>query len=302
MRKLSLFVAILLAVAIVFVSCATTSTTSTAASVSEPVSTLDLSGYSYTVDASGYPVSSDGYRYADYIPAPTATREERADLSDEDWVNFRLVSTTGMGTQLYRSSSPINPYLGRTAETDAMFSKYGIKTALNFGNSEEKAKSYAAYAGSYYSTINVVYLPGKWMSDYTTFNVWYPSKDSATIKQNLATAFRAIIESEGPIVIHCTWGKDRTGISVAILEALMGASWDEIKADYVKSYYNFFGVDPDSEEGQKIIKYQIELQLKVIFNENDLSTADLAQCAKDYIISLGLTEAEVEALKTKLGQ
>ena len=147
----------------------------------------DLSDYSYTYPADGYPVSSDGYRYADYIPAPTETREQRPDLSDEDWVNFRLVSTTGMGKMLYRSSSPINPYLSRTKEADAMLKKYKIKVAINFGNSEERAKQYKAYKNSYYSTIKVKYLDGRWMSDKTTFNVWYPSKESELFRKNLVS-------------------------------------------------------------------------------------------------------------------
>jgi len=260
----------------------------------------DLSDYSYTYPADGYPVSSDGYRYADYIPAPKETREERPDLNDEDWVNFRLVSTTGMGKMLYRSSSPINPYLSRAKEADAMLKKYKIKVALNFGNSEQRAKQYAAYKNSYYSKIKVVYLDGRWMSDKTTFNVWYPSKESELFRKNLVSGFNAIKDNKGPYVVHCTWGKDRTGIFIAILEALMGASWDEIREDYLKSYYNFFKVTPDSEEGRKIAKYQIELQLKVIFNVDDLSKANLSECARTYMRELGLSNKNIDKIVDRL--
>ena len=43
-----------------------------------------------------------------------------------------------------------------------------------------------------------------------------------------------------PYLIHCVEGKDRAGITVALLEAIMDASVEEIYKDYVKSYENYF--------------------------------------------------------------
>lgn len=38
-----------------------------------------------------------------------------------------------------------------------------------------------------------------------------------------------------PVVIHCTHGKDRTGVTIGILLALMGVPLDDILADYGRS-------------------------------------------------------------------
>lgn len=37
-----------------------------------------------------------------------------------------------------------------------------------------------------------------------------------------------MMNSQGPVYIHCTEGKERTGFVCVLLEALAGASYDEI--------------------------------------------------------------------------
>jgi protein-tyrosine phosphatase len=39
----------------------------------------------------------------------------------------------------------------------------------------------------------------------------------------------------GPVVIHCTAGKDRTGWVVAVLLTAVGVPWDAVMADYLRS-------------------------------------------------------------------
>ncbi|MCC6918825.1 MAG: tyrosine-protein phosphatase [Alphaproteobacteria bacterium] len=45
--------------------------------------------------------------------------------------------------------------------------------------------------------------------------------------------FRAVAETEGPIVVHCAAGKDRTGIIVALTHALAGVHRDDIMEDFL---------------------------------------------------------------------
>jgi len=45
-------------------------------------------------------------------------------------------------------------------------------------------------------------------------------------------ALGAIADAEGPVVIHCMGGKDRTGLVAALLLRLAGAALDEIGRDY----------------------------------------------------------------------
>jgi len=45
--------------------------------------------------------------------------------------------------------------------------------------------------------------------------------------------FAALSDADGPTVIHCTSGKDRTGVAVALLHATLGVHRDDIMADYL---------------------------------------------------------------------
>lgn len=42
-------------------------------------------------------------------------------------------------------------------------------------------------------------------------------------------------EGKGPILVHCASGKDRTGVAVALVQALFGASEAEVVGDFVRS-------------------------------------------------------------------
>ncbi|WP_296600335.1 tyrosine-protein phosphatase [Phenylobacterium sp.] len=45
--------------------------------------------------------------------------------------------------------------------------------------------------------------------------------------------FRALAQSEGPILVHCAAGKDRTGIICALTHHVAGVHDDDIQADYL---------------------------------------------------------------------
>jgi protein tyrosine/serine phosphatase len=45
--------------------------------------------------------------------------------------------------------------------------------------------------------------------------------------------FRALAEAEGPVLIHCAAGKDRTGVLAALTHHLAGVHPDDIAADYL---------------------------------------------------------------------
>jgi protein tyrosine/serine phosphatase len=48
-----------------------------------------------------------------------------------------------------------------------------------------------------------------------------------------ARYFRALGESDGPILIHCAAGKDRTGLLAALTHHLLGVHHDDMVADYL---------------------------------------------------------------------
>ena len=59
----------------------------------------------------------------------TDARKDYADLSDEGFAKFSAFSVTGMKENvLYRSSSPVEPAIGRNEYAMAAMEKAGVKT------------------------------------------------------------------------------------------------------------------------------------------------------------------------------
>lgn len=57
----------------------------------------------------------------------------------------------------------------------------------------------------------------------------------ARLHSHLSAVVESIIAEGGPIYIHCTAGKDRTGVLVALLLLFLGAPLDLVTEDYLRS-------------------------------------------------------------------
>ena len=225
----------------------------------------------------------------------TNNREDYPELTDAEFANFRQITTTGMGDHLYRGSSPINPEIGRNTYADAALADAGVTVIMNLANDQATAEAYEGFADTYYSKQNVVYL--NLGVDFT----------AADFQSGLATGLRHFAANKGVYYVHCTEGKDRAGFVSALLECLMGATYDEVVADYLKTYTNYYTVvdgvqQPLSQETlDAIANSNIIKTLQTAFGVEDLTTADLAAEAAEYVKAIGLTDDELAALKENLG-
>ena len=220
-------------------------------------------------------------------------RADYAELSDEEYANFRAVETSGMGVgTLYRSSSPVCPAYNRSAEADAALQDALICTVMNMADSEEAMKAYPDYSLTYYSDCDIIALDMK---------IDFASEEFRTA---LADGFRYLAAHEGPYLIHCQEGKDRTGFACGILECLMGASAGEVVEDYMITYYNFYGIGPDSEQYERIARSNIMASLAAAFGIDaiDGDGVDLAAEAEAYLLEIGMSEEEINNLKAQLAQ
>ena len=244
----------------------------------------------------GYLLGLDIMRNTQYMGAYA---ESYPDLSIEDFANFREVHTTGMGAnKLYRSSSPIYLYLGRNYYADSLAKEAGVATFINLADSENGAYSNKGYETTYYSTQNVIFLDIP------------PEFFSRSFKEGLVAGFRYMIEHEGPYLVHCTYGMDRTGFTIAVLEALMGATAEEIQADYAKTFSNYFTVINDiqvalNEQQIDFFKAVVLRNLKAVYhaegvNISDTRNADWVTATEKYLEKLGMSQKEISALKDRL--
>jgi len=219
--------------------------------------------------------------------------------SDEVFANFRPINVGNIadGT-LYRSSSPVNPELGRAAYASALAEQAGIATFINLADSQENIAEYFAaedfnspYYKSVYDKGGVVCL---------SMPVSYTSAD---FKEKLGSGLIFMSEHKGPYLLHCNEGKDRAGFASALLEALMGASLDEIRYDYMTSYVNYYWVERGSDKYNLIQTKHLDVMLCTIAGVDkgtDLNTVDLAKGANDYMLSCGVSQAQIDAIKVSL--
>ena len=245
--------------------------------------------------------TAGGY-YDEYVMHQLSYTNERADypeLSDAQFANFRAVATTGMGAnKLYRTASPVNPENNRNTYADAALREAGVTVVMNLADDAATVASYEGYADSYYAT-----------TQYIALNMGVDFS-SAEFQSKLAEGLRFFAENKGVYAVHCTEGKDRAGFVVALLECLMGATYDEVVADYMVTFYNYYGVTPDEARYSVIAKSNIVKTLQNAFggaslaavdlSAIDLSALDLAPFAEAYIAKLGLTADEIAALKENL--
>ena len=216
-------------------------------------------------------------------------REDYPDLTDEAYANFRAVTTTGIGAgKLYRSSSPVNPEINRNHQADAAAEKAGVKTFVNLADAEETMKGYEGFADSYYSKQNYICL---------NLGVDFSSEE---FRHGLAEGLRFIAKGEAPFLVHCTEGKDRAGFVSAVIEALMGASADEITADYMVTFFNYYGVQPGTEQYDIIASSNIQKSLAAAFGMESLSSGNLQESCVSYLESIGLTADEIAGVQAKL--
>ena len=79
--------------------------------------------------------------------------------------------------------------------------------------------------------------------DYTTnglITLYANILDHAPKK--LVEAFRIVLDTDGPVLVHCAVGKDRTGVLSALLLSAAGVRRDAIVADYVRTDENMMRV------------------------------------------------------------
>lgn len=235
-------------------------------------------------------------RYAQYLDVYP---ERYPELSIEEYANFREIRTTGMGEKkLYRSSSPIDNCLGRNLYADSLAKEAGIATFINLTDTEDYAKTYQDYDSSYYSKQNVIYL---------SLAVEFFSRP---FKDGLVKGFRYMIEHEGPYLIHCIYGMDRTGFTLAILEALMGAKTEELQADYAKTFSNYFNVVNGlqvtyNEQQAEFFENVVVRNLRAVYHADgieipDADDIDWSTPTEQFLKKQGMTDEEISALKDRL--
>lgn len=108
-------------------------------------------------------------------------------------------------------------------------------------------------------------------------------------QDEMRAAFSALADkSNYPMYMHCTYGLDRTGTVCYILEALLGLSEEDLIKEYELSclYYTSLNTRDSSTDFMQFLP-----------EFNSLEGADAQEKAQNYLLSIGITQEEINSIK-----
>ena len=220
-------------------------------------------------------------------------RIEYPDLSDAEFANARTVKAGNIPSGiLYRSSSPFSNDIKRDIYVSEYLQQEKVRTVLNLADNEEKMLSYKdipPYSLSLWKEGNVILCPLK--AD--------PTADD--YNNRLIEALKQLPSHPAPYLVHCMEGKDRTGYVCALLEGLCGATYEEIVADYLVTYDNYYDINPakDPVLCNTLVSLRLNTCLMFYANVSDeaqLPNIDYAKAFSSYLLSHGMTQQQLDAL------
>ena len=224
--------------------------------------------------------------------------------TDSEFSNFREINVGNIKDGiLFRSASPCDNKHKRVAYTDKLIENVHIDFIMNLADTREKIDKYitqydlehiAPYFLSIYNQNRCFITFGTLESvDPIGLNMNYLSDD---FRNKVSGGCKAILDSDGPILVHCLEGKDRTGFVCIVLEVLMSATYEEIVDDYMKTYENYYGIVKGDPKYEIIKKRNVDAMLSFICNGSDYTKGDLSSYAKGYLVNGGMTIDEVNSL------
>ena len=219
-------------------------------------------------------------------------REDYPNHSDAQFANARAVSAGNIANGvLHRTSSPFSNDINRAPYVSQYLQSQQVHTVLNLADTQQNMQTYdmPPYSRTLWDGGNVILCPLKadpTADDYNT---------------SLIDALKQLPSHPTPYVVHCMEGKDRTGYVCALLEGLCGATYDEIVADYLITYANYYQITP--EQNPELCNTLVSLRLNTclmyyagVTDESLLPGIDYAKAFSDYLLTHGMTPQQLDAL------
>jgi len=211
-------------------------------------------------------------------------------------VLFRSGNLAGLGEQ------------GRSA-----LAALGIRRVIDLRADDEVAYEPSRTAGLGLETTRVPLFLGSvasfFVADRSLGEMYRELVDESGARlADVARAAAAALTAREPVLVHCTVGKDRTGVAVAILLAAVGVDEDAIVADYARTE----GMLPP-ERNARVLAYLRSMHPHARHLE-DLATRSPASAmqhlledvrerhgsAADYLRAHGVAEAELSHVRAAL--
>lgn len=116
------------------------------------------------------------------------------------------------------------------------------------------------------------------------------------LRDNARGVLTTLAETEGGAMFNCHAGKDRTGITAALLLMIAGAEDREIIDDYHKTYTARWGEQPEEELLGKVKLLPVAENMEIFL---DMFRARYGN-VRDYCAWIGMTSQQVDRIHDKL--
>jgi protein-tyrosine phosphatase len=129
--------------------------------------------------------------------------------------------------------------------------------------------------------------------------------------RELGEAVAAIADATGPVLVHCTAGKDRTGLVVALALLASGHTDESVVGDYVLSTgvvrerrlaiaeATLAALDLDADDHTAALRLHLDSPAEAM--QHALRVLDAAGGAEAYLIRNGVTARQLRSLRENLG-
>ncbi len=216
--------------------------------------------------------------------------------SDEEFSNFRALSGgTLKDNFIYRGASPVDNSRKRAAITNSLLEKNSIASIVDLADSKDDMEKYfseesfsSQYTKELYEDDKIALLS---MGSGYTLDVY---------KKKVVEGIRHMMKTSAPYYIHCMEGKDRTGFVCTLIEALCGASYDEMCSDYMMTYQNYYKINQTAtpEKYQAIVSLYFDSFMDCLLStltDAEKKKKDYQKGAENYLLEGGMTKDEITA-------
>ncbi len=220
--------------------------------------------------------------------------DRRADFTtDEVFANWRAVKAGKIAeNRLYRSVNPIGGD-SRAPYAADLLTKSNVNAIINLADNESSGASKMSFVPFYAN------LAGKNNVVFLNMGASYMDK---VFSKKLNAALLFIANHQGPYLVHGKEGRIRTGFVCAVLEALCGATIEEMDEDYMLSYENLYGLKKSSTQYVAINKSVSEM-FRDISGGKKVTNENVQSLAVTYLTkTVGLSSADLEKIKKHLQQ
>lgn len=254
-----------------------------------------------------YDGKNEGYHYMEALKKMATDPDMFTDM--KDYANFFELTGGDLAQgRVFRSYSIIKDadVPSKSYYADQLSEQYGVNYLIMLPYSEADLKNVPDWFEGTYG--EKLIKEGK----YITLDM--RPADMFNNPEKTKELVSAIIENEGPYMLFCECGKDRTGLMSIIVQGIAGASNEEIRSSYMKAFENLYLLEEGTDTYKAVQGNTYEHMIYLIAHPEmgskpylvdwadiDVSDIDVSAAVMSYLKgTIGLTDEQISLAREHL--